>query len=307
VTQPVTQSAPQQAVPPRMVTAYPSRLVTFTDCPRRYRFHYLDRPTPARRGAWAHTTFGAAVHLALARWWDMPTEQRTPAQVADEVSAGWSHEGFADEAMSRRWLAKARAMVATYVAVETDRRRVLAHAGLVEPRRVESSVVLRAAGDVALMGRPDRIDERPGAAGTELVVVDYKTGRAVPSADDARTSRTLAIYAAAAQATLHRPATRVELHHVPSGTVAVWRHDEASRDRHVSRAVAVARECRTSETALAEGGSAEQLFPPRPGPLCPWCDYRDSCAEGIEAGPAVEPWAGLEPGATAPQADGLRG
>lgn len=292
---------------PRLVTAYPSRLDTFTGCPRRYRFRYLERPSPARRGAWAHTTFGAAVHVALARWWALPREERTPARVAAEVQTAWSDDGFADESMSRRWLGKARDMVAAYVEAETDRRRVLAPAGLVEPRRVEASVALRAADDVALMGKPDRVDERPGAEGTELVVVDYKTGRHPPSTDDARTSRTLAIYAAGAQATLHLPATRIELHHLPTGAVTVWRHDEASRDRHVSRAVAVARECRSAEAALAAGGSAEMLFAPRPGRLCPWCDYRDACAEGAEVGPAAAPWAGLEPGETTRQADGLLG
>jgi RecB family exonuclease len=289
------------------MTAYPSRLDALTECPRRYRFRYLDRPEPPRRGAWAHTTLGAAVHVALARWWALPVGERRPAQVAEEVQVAWSDDGFADEQMSRRWLARARDMVAAYVVAETERRRVLAPAGLVEPRRVEASVALRPADDVALMGRPDRIDERPTAEGTELVVVDYKTGRRAPTVDDARTSRTLAIYAAAAEATLHVPATRVELHHLPTGTVAVWCHDESSRDRHVSRAVAAAQECRTTEAALLAGGSADELFPPRPGRLCPWCDYRESCPEGIDVGPAVASWEGLEPRGAAVQADGLRG
>jgi RecB family exonuclease len=292
---------------PRIVTAYPSRLDTFTECPRRYRFRYLDRPSPPRRGAWAHTTFGAAVHVALARWWTMPVDERGPTQVADQLETAWSDDGFADAAMSRRWLVVARDMVAAYVEAETDRRRALVAADLVEPRRVESSVGLRPTSDVALMGKPDRVDERPSADGTELVVVDYKTGRREPSTDDARTSRTLAIYAAAAQSTLRRPATRVELHHLPSGKVVVWRHDEVSRDRHVSRAVAVARECGTTEAALAAGGSPDDLFPPRPGSLCPWCDYRDSCPEGAEVGPAMDSWAGLEPMGVARQDDGLLG
>ncbi len=305
----MTQSEPQPAsgTRPRAIAAYPSRLDTFTDCPRQYRFRYLDRPPPPRRGAWAHTTLGAAVHVALARWWATPSEPRTPTQVADEVESAWSDDGFADEAMSLRWLQRARAMVAAYVAAETARRRVLQPAGLVEPRRVESSVAVRAAEGVALMGKPDRIDERPSIHGTELVVVDYKTGRNAPSAEDARTSRTLAIYAAAAEATLRVPALRVELHHVPTGAVAVWRHDEESRDRHVTRAVAVAQECRTTETALAEGESPEDLFPPRPGRLCPWCDYRDSCPEGIEAGPAAQRWAALEPAGGTAWVEGLRG
>ena len=282
----------------RLRTFSPSRLDTWTTCPRRYRFTYLDDPAPARRGAFAHTTLGAATHLALARWWQLAEEERVPDRVAAEVESGWTDEGFADAAMSSRWRIRARDMVAAYVEAETRRREVLREAGLLEPRRVESSVTLRVGQWLALSGRPDRIDERPGpGGGTQLVVVDYKTGRLAPTDDDARTSRTLALYAAAAEATLRRPALRVELHHLPTGTIAVWRHDEASRGRQVRRAAQVADDCRAVEADLADTGSADDLFPARPGKLCPWCDYQASCPEGIQTGPAVEPWAALEPDA----------
>ena len=53
---------------------------TFSDCPRRYRFAYVDRPTPPKGPPWAHNTVGAAVHAALRSWWDLPVERRTPAR-----------------------------------------------------------------------------------------------------------------------------------------------------------------------------------------------------------------------------------
>ena len=55
----------------------------------------------------------------------------------------------------------------------------------------------------------------PAADGTELVVVDYKTGRHLLSTDDARSSLALALYALAAGRVLRRPCHRVELHHLP--------------------------------------------------------------------------------------------
>ncbi len=292
---------------PRLRTFFPSRLDAWTQCPRRYRFRYLDDPPPARRGAFAHTTVGAATHVALARWWQIAEPERVPERVAAEVDTAWTDEGFADEAMSQRWRAKARGMVAAYVEAETLRREVLRDVDLVEPRRVESAVSLRVDESIALSGKPDRIDERPGAQGTELVVVDYKTSRVAPTDDDARTSRTLALYAAAAEATLRRPALRVELHHLPTGSLAVWRHDEASRNRQVRRAAQVAMDCRGVEAELAGGGGPDDLFPARPGRLCPWCDYQASCPDGIEMGPAVKPWAALAPDAEseAPAPEGL--
>ena len=77
--------------------------------------------------------------------------------------------------------------------------------------------------------RADRPPRRPrrgadGADGTELVVVDYKTGRHLLSVDDARSSLALAIYALAAARALRRDCRRVELHHLPSGQVLAWEH-----------------------------------------------------------------------------------
>lgn len=278
-----------------MIVAYPSSLDTWTDCPRRYRFAYVERRPPTHRGGWAHTTLGAAVHVALARWWTMPEVHRTPAAVAAIVDEAWTDDGFADSAMSQRWRVRARAMVEQYVVAETARRMVLRDHDMVQPRRVETVVSLRASDSVALLGRPDRIDERPCADSSELVVVDYKTGRRPPDTQDARSSRTLAIYAAAAEATVGVPSTRVELHHLPTGRIVVGQHDRESRDRHVRRAVAVAEDCHRAETRLDETGASDELFPPMPSRLCAWCDYRDACPEGRDAGPAAAPWAALEP------------
>ena len=36
-----------------------------------------------------------------------------------------------------------------------------------------------------------------------------------------------------------------------------------------------------------------EVFPPRPGPSCAWCDYRRHCPEGTEAAPPRRPWDGL--------------
>jgi RecB family exonuclease len=273
----------------RLFSATPTRLDAWVACPRRYRFHYLDRPRPARAGPWAHLSLGSAVHLALARWWSLPVTGRDPLRVADLVVRAWADDGFRDGGQSARWRERARSWVHRYVADESRRRQ-----GIEDPVRVEATLSLRCTTRVALSGRPDRIDLRPSPDGPELVVVDYKTGRRDLSVTDTRTSRTLAVYAAAAAAVLHAPATRVELHHLPSGRIVSWRHGVEARDRHVARAVAVAEECREAEQRFAVGAAAE-CFPTRPGPLCAWCDYRVCCPEGAASGPPAAPWAAVEP------------
>ena len=75
------QTAARQGVfegmPAPLYAASPSRLLSFLDCPRRYRLQYLDRPRPVPRPQRAHTSIGLATHNALRDWWDLPRRERT--------------------------------------------------------------------------------------------------------------------------------------------------------------------------------------------------------------------------------------
>ena len=133
------------------------------------------------------------------------------------------------------------------------------------------------------------------------MVVDYKTGRSVLTTDDARGSLALALYALAAERTLRRSCTRVELHHLPTGAVVGYDHTEASLARHLSRAEAIGEEAVAAAEALLGGGDPEALFPARPGRLCGWCDHARSCREGAAAAPAKRPWDGLAEERAAPE------
>jgi putative RecB family exonuclease len=88
-------------MPTRLFACTPSRLAAF-DCPRKYRFSYLDRPSPPRGAPWAHKTVGAAAHVALAQWWSLPRAHRTPEHGADLVHDNWRNVGFRDAAQSDR-------------------------------------------------------------------------------------------------------------------------------------------------------------------------------------------------------------
>ena len=123
---------------------------------------------------------------------------------------------------------------------------------------------------IAVSGRIDRLDARPradGADGTELVVVDYKTGRHLLSVDDARSSLALALYAIAASRTLHRDCRQVELHHLPSGQVLTWTHTDETLRRHLRRAEEVAEECAEADERMRAPlpvADYDEVFPPRP-------------------------------------------
>ncbi len=267
-------------MPERLYAASPSRLLAWLDCPRRYRMQYLDRPRPQPRRQRAHTSVGVAVHNALRDWCDLPPERRTPEAGAGLVRDAWIDVGFRDGDHSRRWRARAQEQVRAYL--EGD------HGPRGEPRGVERTVSMRT-GHLALSGRVDRLDERDG----ELVVVDYKTSRRPSSEDEARTSLPLALYAASVWKMFRRRCVAVELHHVPSGTVARHEHTPESLRRKVDEALSISRDARRADREHAEVGAESTLFPPRVGPICRWCDFRAHCPEGQQAGPEQTDWAGL--------------
>jgi len=282
----VTDSPPLQLelmdLPRPLFAATPSKLSTF-DCPRRYWFNYLVRPAPSKGPPWAHNTLGAAVHVALARWWQQPAEQRTPATGATLVRRNWQTDGFADAAQSDAWREQAAGWVERYLTDEVDRTDPA-----VEPRGVERTVATRT-NRLAVSGRVDRIDERDG----ELVIVDYKTGRSRLDSDDARGSLALALYAVAAERTLHQRCRRVELHHLPTGDVAAFEHTDRTLQQHLDRADQTATDIMAALDTVEGGADPAEVFEPVPGPSCSWCDFRRLCPAGQAASQPKASWAGL--------------
>jgi RecB family exonuclease len=271
-------------MPRRLYPCTPTRLSAWLDCPRRYRMTYLDRPPPPKGPPWAHNSVGASVHNALAGWWRLPPAGRTLAAAGRLVDRGWIDEGFADQTQSARYRERAIDMVQGYVA-RLDPAD--------EPVGIERTVATRT-DVIALSGRIDRLDARPTEAGTELVVVDYKTGRHLLTVDDVRGSMALALYARV----LRRPCYRVELHHLPSGQVLAWSHTDESLARHLGRAEAIAQECAAADELMRDGLPPErydEVFPPRPSGSCGWCDYLRHCPEGAAAAVTRRPWDALDP------------
>ncbi len=270
-----------EGMPTPLYPASPSRLLAWLDCPRRYRMQYLDRPRLPARPQRAHTSVGIATHNALRDFWDLPASARTPAGVAELVRTSWIDVGFHDPEQSAAWRLRVSRAVVEYLR-GTDRVR--------QPLGLERSVSFRT-DCISVTGRVDRLDDRDG----DLVVVDYKTGRKIPTEDDARTSLPLGLYATAAGRTFRRPCLRVELHHVPTRTVVAHEHTPESLVRKVEEAESIASDLRRVDAEFRDQGIESPAFPARPSPLCTWCDFRASCSEGQQMGPEKSDWAGLDP------------
>src|SRR4051812_43689901 len=232
------------APPRRLFTCTPSKLGSYEDCPRRYRYSYVDRPSPPKGPPWAHNSLGASVHTALKNWYGLSADRRTPGALPTLLKATWVKEGYRDDAQEREVFQRALGWLESYVDSLDPQD---------EPVGVERTVAART-DTLALSGRVDRIDQRDG----ELVIVDYKTGRSGLSTDDARGSRALALYAIAASRVFRKPCHRVELHHLPTGTVAAHDHTDDSLARHLRRAEATAADITAADAAMAAGTAADE-------------------------------------------------
>jgi putative RecB family exonuclease len=270
-------------MPERLFVCTPSKLGAYADCPRRYRYAYVDRPTPQKGPPWAHNSLGASVHTALKNWYALPTDRRRPGVLPTLLTSTWVREGYRDDAQERQSYQRALRWLESYV-VTLDPQD--------EPLGVERVVAMKTA-VLAFNGRADRIDSRSGPDGAEAVIVDYKTGRFGVDGDDARGSQALALYAYAAQRVFRRPCRRVELHHLPTGTVAVHEHTEQSLARQVTRAEDTARDIVAAQQVVAAGGDPDEAFPTAPGTRCGWCDFRRACPDGSRT-PAQEPWSAVD-------------
>lgn len=212
----------------------------------------------------------------------------------------WVSDGFRDEEQSFQWCERAAGQVRNY-AEQLDPAR--------EPRGLERLVAMKTP-RLAFSGRVDRIDEvsstsfesssgsssdkRSDESGEELIIVDYKTGKQTPTSTDARASSALALYAEAAQRLFHRRCRTVELHHLPTGTVARWEHDDVSVSRHIERADQIGTEAGVATSRFLDGeADLSADFPTRPSAQCSWCDFRSVCPEGEQASVKRRSWDGL--------------
>lgn len=267
-----------EGMPERLFVCTPSKLGSYLDCPRRYRYTYVDRPAPPKGPPWAHNSLGASVHTALRNWFALPHDRRRPEALPSLLKSTWVREGYRDDEQERSAYRRALEWLESYVETLDPGN---------EPVGVERVVAVKTA-VLAFNGRADRIDAR----GAELAIVDYKTGRTGLDSDDARGSQALALYAYAAERVFRRPCRRVELHHLPSGTVAAHDHTAESLARQLTRAEDTARDIVAAEKAVAGGASPDEAFPAQPGPICSWCDYRKTCPAGASAA-VKDPWDGL--------------
>ncbi|MCL5257455.1 MAG: ATP-dependent helicase [Chloroflexi bacterium] len=238
--------------PPVRVASY-SALACYRQCPAKYRYAYIDRlpsrPSPA-------ASVGTDVHELIRR-------HALGQQVATQAD-------FDELAGSGEWLegafgAAGRTLFDRYLESVYARRR---------PQYVEQPFNLRIGG-VVVRGRIDRLDHLPDGS---WEIVDFKTGRYVPSPEQAANDLQLRIYALAAREIWGVPEDKL------SCTLFYLQHGRPVTVRFGPEAL----EQTKAEVLETTGRIDAGLFPRQSGSWCTYCDFGHLCAwegEGDGAGP----------------------
>ncbi|HDH27262.1 MAG TPA: PD-(D/E)XK nuclease family protein [Actinobacteria bacterium] len=243
-------------------TLSPSRAGDFKTCPQLFKFRAIDRlPEPTT----IYQARGTTAHLALERLYDLPAPERTAERLYELFRQAWTElrdneeylELFEDSDAERRWGMESMALLGNYFALEDPTE--------VSPLHRELNMLEQLDG-MAIRGILDRIDE---TADGDLVILDYKTGKAPPERYAMGAFFALKIYALLVRKRTGRTPIEVRLLYLNGPTMYRLGIDDSKLD-------AVERAVRALWDRIDQA-IAEERFPANPGPLCDWCSFKDRC------------------------------
>jgi putative RecB family exonuclease len=248
-------------VPPRSLS--PSKVTSFRDCALAFRFNAIEH-LPEEPTVW--TVKGTLVHRALERlFWNHDRGSRSPEAARTELARSWAELQTDTEylalalapADADAFRADADALVQNYFALEDPDE--------ITPVGVEITLEAQMGG-VRLRGIIDRLDQ---TADGELVVVDYKTGRAPSPAYEQSRLIGVHIYALLCQEVLGRRPVEVKLLHLKEPTTITAEPSEQALRGHRQKTIAV--------WSAIERACHDEDFRPRTSPLCNYCRFRAFC------------------------------
>jgi putative RecB family exonuclease len=242
----------------------PSRVDAFTRCPLAFRFASIEKlPEPPG----IHTTRGSLVHRALELLFVLPGPQRSPDALARSLEAALDEYrvhpdlvglGLSAEQM-QEFERECRDLTLNYLTMEDP--TAVREIGL--ELRLEAQV-----GELTLRGIIDRLELD---AEGELVVTDYKTGRAPSPQFERKSLAGVHFYSLLCQQVLGRRPAAVRLMYLKTGETITATPSEQSVRFLTTRTQAVwqavERACLTND------------FRPRPSALCGSCSFQRWCPE----------------------------
>jgi putative RecB family exonuclease len=234
----------------------PSRVEKFLSCPLAFRFATLDK-LPEHPSI--HTTRGSLVHRALELAYARPAAERTPEAFRASLDIA------VDEFRGLPDLVDLDLDAQQAATLEDECRRLVARAlEMEDPTRVRAiGLELRLAASVGVI---DRLDLRDDG---ELVVVDYKTGRAPPASWEQRRLAGVQFYAFLCEQVLGRRPAAVRLVYLSSGEI-IEAHPSAQSTRFVTTRARAVRDA-------VEIAVRTDDFRPHRSASCASCSFQRWC------------------------------
>jgi len=256
-----TEPTPQESTSTAMLeTLSPSRASDFKVCPQLFKFKAIDKievpPT-------VYQARGTAAHLALQWLFDLGAAQRTPDTLYELFRQAWVElrdeeypDLFEDTEQERAWGIESLEVLANYFLIEDPTQ--------LEPldRELDMTEDL---GDITIRGILDRMEEEDDG----LVITDYKTGKAPPEQYAIPAFFALKIYALLIRKRTGRTPVRLKLMYLNGPTVYEIPVSDTQLEATQRKLEAL--------WAAINRAIVNNDFPPRPGKLCGWCQYRDRC------------------------------
>lgn len=248
-------------VPNEITRLSPSRASDFKVCPQLFKYRAIDRlPEPTT----IYQARGTTAHLALQRLFDLPAPQRTPEALFGLFRRAWVEvrddeypELFGSVEEERAWGLESLELLANYFLVEDPRSFDPLERELDMTEDLES---------VAMRGILDRIEENENG---DLVIVDYKTGKAPPERYALSAFFALKIYALLIRKKMGRTPVELRLLYLNGPDLYRLEVNEDQLD-------AMERQVKALWTAIQRAISSDN-FPTRVSRLCDWCAFKDIC------------------------------
>ncbi|MBC8464854.1 MAG: PD-(D/E)XK nuclease family protein [Parcubacteria group bacterium] len=254
-----------------MRTSY-SALDTYKTCPLQYKFRQIDKEKTPKR---PEQVFGTVVHDALKYMFERDPLYPTLDEVVSHYKSAWKSAAenvmWRDEAQKEKeeamYMEEGLAILKSFAkknnpwnfnAVELESRFSV---DVKDPESGETHT---------LVGIMDRLDKDPDSSQYEII--DYKTGKKMPSVAMLEDNMQLGLYSLVI---VERwPDLKPE-----DITVSLYflRHNEKVSTTMAQEKLELVKKNILEVIRAIEKSMEENNFPPTPGPLCGWCDFRHLC------------------------------
>ena len=241
----------------------PSKVSSFKDCALAFRFSAIDK-LPEPPSPW--TVKGTLVHRALELlFWEEPAGQRTPAAAMAKLDAAWDELQTDEEfvglgllgAEANDFRLAARALIDNYFLIE-------------DPNAINAigmELLLSVdIGGMTLRGIIDRLDLTDDG---EIIVTDYKTGKAPRANFENSRLGGVQFYAFLCQELFGKLPARIQLLHLAEPVAIISTPTPQMTRGLEQRASAIWK--------AVERACEKEDFRPKPSALCDYCAFKAYC------------------------------